>query len=91
MRALSTLFRKVHPLQVLAPCSDRININSQIMDMYLEHLLPEIAQPGDDRNYGSAAMIDVMILQVVKRPFFCGLQIIVVVYCPAGGRPQSRP
>ena len=41
-----------------------MNINDQIMSMYLEHLLPEITQPGDDHNYGSAAMYDVMILQV---------------------------
>lgn len=31
--------------------------------MYLEHLLPEIAAPGDDHNYGSSAMNDVTALQ----------------------------
>ena len=31
---------------------------------YVEHLMPEITTPGDDHNYGSAAMLDVMILQV---------------------------
>ena len=41
-----------------------VNINSSIMDMYLEHLLPEITAPGDDHNYGSSAMHDVTVLQV---------------------------
>lgn len=50
-------------LQVLAP-SARVNINSQVLSMYLEHLLPEIAAPGDDHNYGSSAMNDVTALQV---------------------------
>lgn len=48
---------------MLAPCA-RVNINGQIMDMYLAHLLPEIAAPGDDHNYGSSAMNDVTALQV---------------------------
>ena len=55
--------------QVLAPGSETININDQIMAMYLDHLLPEITQPGDDMNYGSCAMDDVMVLQV--RPGGC--------------------
>lgn len=50
--------------QVLAPSARSVNINAAIMDMYLEHLMPEMTQPGDDHNYGSAAMYDVMILQV---------------------------
>lgn len=48
---------------MLAP-SARVNINSQVLSMYLEHLLPEIASPGDDHNYGSSAMNDVTALQV---------------------------
>lgn len=39
-------------------------MNQSILKLYLEHLLPEITSPGDDGNYGSAAMYDVMILQV---------------------------
>ncbi|GAB4815345.1 hypothetical protein N2152v2_002391 [Parachlorella kessleri] len=58
--------------QVLAPCSARVNINDQIMTMYLEHLLPEITQPGDDHNYGSAAMYDVMILQALSKRIHFG-------------------
>ena len=41
-----------------------MNINPSILAMYLEHLLPEIAAPGDDHNYGSSAMNDVTALQV---------------------------
>ena len=51
-------------LQELAPCAVDININAQIMTMYLEHVLPAITQPGSDNNFGSAAMHDVLCLQV---------------------------
>lgn len=57
---------------MLAPCSARINVNPQILAMYLEHLMLEIAQPGDDGNYGSAAMYDVMILQALSKRIHYG-------------------
>jgi hypothetical protein len=41
-----------------------VSINLAILGMYLDHLLPEIAAPGDDHNYGSSAMNDVTALQV---------------------------
>lgn len=40
--------------------------------MYLEHLLPEITQAGDDHNYGSSAMYDVMILQALSKRIHYG-------------------
>ena len=50
--------------QVLAPCAKGINVNDAVMRLYLEQLLPGIAAPGDDGNYGSAACYDVLCLQV---------------------------
>lgn len=50
--------------QVLAPCARRININDKIFSLYLDHLIPGITQLGDDNNYGSAALSDVLTLQV---------------------------
>ena len=51
--------------QVLSPAAVRaVSINPAILGMYLDHLLPEIAAPGDDHNYGSSAMNDVTALQV---------------------------
>jgi chorismate mutase len=58
--------------QVLAPCGARINLNASIMAMYLDHLLPDIAPGGDDSNYGSAALYDVMILQALSRRIHYG-------------------
>lgn len=59
--------------QVLATCSTAVNINDQIMDMYLHHLLPEIAAPGDDHNYGSSAMNDVTVLQALSKRIHYGM------------------
>lgn len=50
--------------QVLAPYAREININSKIMALYLDHLLPGITQPGVDNNFGSSACYDVLALQV---------------------------
>ncbi|PRW32941.1 chorismate mutase [Chlorella sorokiniana] len=58
--------------QVLASCA-RVNINSQVLSMYLEHLLPEIAAPGDDHNYGSSAMNDVTALQALSKRIHYGM------------------
>lgn len=49
---------------LLHPHASSININADVMDMYLNKLLPRVTQPGDDSNYGSAAMYDVLCLQV---------------------------
>ena len=51
-------------MQVLAPYAKDININGEVMDMYLRHLLPGITRAEDDGNYGSAACYDVLCLQV---------------------------
>ena len=50
-------------LQDLAPYHRDVNVNAEILAMYTEHLLPEITEPGDDNNYGSAATLDVHCLQ----------------------------
>ena len=55
-------------LQFLAPCARDININGDVMALYLDQLLPGITVPGDDGNYGSAACYDVLCLQVALNP-----------------------
>ena len=60
-----------YPPVLWGPASE-VNVNPKIMDMYIAHLLPEIAAAGDDRNYGSAAMYDVMILQSLSRRIHYG-------------------
>ena len=67
--------------QVLSPAAVRaVSINPTILGMYLDHLLPEIAAPGDDHNYGSSAMNDVTALQVQKgQGWWCA--------CGAVGQP----
>lgn len=58
-------------LQVLAPYAKQININNDVMDMYLRHLLPGITGGGDDGNYGSSACYDVLCLQVPRFTALC--------------------
>lgn len=48
------------------------NVNASILELYLDHLLPEITAPGDDGNYGSAAMNDVIILQALSKRIHYG-------------------
>lgn len=58
--------------QVLVPRAKAINLNSQIMDLYLQELMPGITEPGDDNNYGSAAMQDVLCLQALSKRIHYG-------------------
>lgn len=59
-------------LQVLAPRAKAINVNSRIMDLYLQHLLPGITEDGDDNNYGSSATNDVLCLQALSKRIHYG-------------------
>ena len=52
---------------MLAPYHRSINLNSQIMQLYITQLLSAITAPGDDSNYGSAAMYDVLCLQALSQ------------------------
>lgn len=58
--------------QVLAPCAEAINLNNVVMDLYLHELVPGITEPGDDNNYGSAAMQDVLCLQALSKRIHYG-------------------
>jgi chorismate mutase len=49
---------------VLAPFSDEINYNPQIMRVYLEEVIPAVTRNGSDNNHGSSCLIDVTLLQV---------------------------
>jgi chorismate mutase len=62
-------------IKVLHPAADSININKDIWSMYYNDLLPKIVAPGDDGNYGSASVCDVLCLQV-----FHYTQILLVCY-----------
>ena len=42
------------------------------MDLYLQELMPGITEPGDDNNYGSAAMQDVLCLQALSKRIHYG-------------------
>ena len=57
---------------MLYPAAKEVNVNNAIMDMYLEHLLPGISETGDDGQYGSSAMYDVMILQALSKRIHYG-------------------
>ena len=54
------------------PQAKGINLNKQIMDLYLQELMPGITEPGDDNNYGSAAMQDVLCLQALSKRIHYG-------------------
>ena len=42
------------------------------MGLYLQELVPGITEPGDDNNYGSAAMQDVLCLQALSKRIHYG-------------------
>lgn len=60
----ASMQRTYYFLQVLAPFNKEINVNDRVRELYIDHLLPRLAAEGDDNNYGSSAMYDVLALQV---------------------------
>jgi chorismate mutase len=49
---------------MLHEVAGRININAEILDVYLSTILPGFTEEEDDGQYGSSAMYDVLLLQV---------------------------
>ncbi|KAL1920070.1 uncharacterized protein VTP21DRAFT_1216 [Calcarisporiella thermophila] len=49
-----------------------INVNAEIRRLYLENIVPAICPPGNDKNYGSAALGDVECLQALSRRIHYG-------------------
>ncbi|CAJ2648065.1 unnamed protein product [Trifolium pratense] len=58
--------------QVLHHCAHSININPMIWNMYFKDLLPRLVKPGDDGNYGSAAVCDTLCLQALSKRIHYG-------------------
>jgi len=56
--------------QVLVP--NDISINPEIYTLYTDQLIPTFTEDGDDNNYGSAAMYDIIILQAMSKRIHYG-------------------
>ncbi|PVU84746.1 hypothetical protein BB559_005145 [Furculomyces boomerangus] len=55
---------------VLKP--NNINVNDQIKSIYIDFVVPQICESGDDKNYGSAATRDIECLQALSRRIHYG-------------------
>eukprot|EP00241_Pyramimonas_parkeae_P006978 CAMPEP_0114256898 /NCGR_PEP_ID=MMETSP0058-20121206/18426_1 /TAXON_ID=36894 /ORGANISM="Pyramimonas parkeae, CCMP726" /LENGTH=336 /DNA_ID=CAMNT_0001371551 /DNA_START=13 /DNA_END=1023 /DNA_ORIENTATION=+ len=51
---------------------DHISLNDEILDLYVNTLVPEFTEEGNDNNYGSAAMYDCMCLQALSKRIHYG-------------------
>ncbi|CAI8595251.1 unnamed protein product [Vicia faba] len=58
--------------QVLHPIADSININDNVWSVYFKVLIPQLVKEGDDGNYGSSAVCDVMCLQALSKRIHYG-------------------
>lgn len=56
---------------VLKPCV--VNLNADIMDLYLRKVLPSLCRPGDDEQHGSSVVRDVTLLQAISKRVHYGL------------------
>lgn len=61
-----------YPRTVAPSLHHSININSQILDWYIDAVVPSICLPGDDQNYGSAATCDINCLQLLSKRIHYG-------------------
>ncbi|XP_058727419.1 chorismate mutase 1, chloroplastic-like [Vicia villosa] len=58
--------------QVLHPIAESININDNVWSVYFKVLIPQLVKEGDDANYGSSAVCDVMCLQALSKRIHYG-------------------
>ena len=49
-----------------------VNINRRIRQVYIEHIVPAVCRPGDDQQYGSSAVNDVILLQALSKRIHYG-------------------
>jgi chorismate mutase len=56
-----------------APAARQVAANARVLKAYLDVVLPLVAQPGDDSNYGSAATLDVLCLQALSKRIHYGM------------------
>eukprot|EP01024_Parvocaulis_polyphysoides_P064027 TRINITY_DN7427_c0_g1_i1.p3 TRINITY_DN7427_c0_g1~~TRINITY_DN7427_c0_g1_i1.p3 ORF type:complete len:215 (-),score=19.96 TRINITY_DN7427_c0_g1_i1:1452-2039(-) len=59
--------------QVLAPYAKSINLNTDLLRLYIQDLIPAITQKGDDGNYGSSGLCDVNALQAISKRIHFGM------------------
>ncbi|KAF9174426.1 chorismate mutase aro7 [Mortierella sp. AD011] len=70
----SPLPKPILPLLDFPPTLHKndINVNKDIMERYLQDIVPKICVPGDDLNYGSSATRDVECLQALSKRIHYG-------------------
>lgn len=60
---------------VLTSNHEEVNCNSEILTYYLESVLPSIAEEGVDEHRGTAALIDIQLLQEMSRRIHLGKMV----------------
>lgn len=58
---------------VLHPCI--VNLNGEIMDMYLSRVVPGLCGPGDDQQHGSSVVADIAALQAISKRVHYGFYV----------------
>jgi len=58
--------------EALWPGHKGINLNGEVMRLYVEELVPGVAPPGDCGNYGSATLLDIAALQALSKRIHYG-------------------
>lgn len=59
---------------------NNININSDILKIYINLIIPLICKEGDDNNYGSSVVCDINVLQALSKRIHYGKFVAEVKY-----------
>ena len=52
-----------------------VNLNNEVMDMYLQRVLPSLCAKGDDQQHGSAVVADIAVLQAISKRVHYGFYV----------------
>ena len=56
--------------QLLAP--NDVDVNAEILDLYIHQIVPAVCKPGDDEQHGSSVLADITLLQAISRRVHLG-------------------
>lgn len=74
----SPVIPPLHFPPILHP--NTVNVNANILKMYVEDIIPYICQKGTDGNFGSCATKDVDALQILSRRIHMGKFVAGLFY-----------
>jgi chorismate mutase len=65
--------------EILLSCKDKVNVNSEVMKLYVNKIVQDLCIQGDDEQYGSSVLCDINAMQVNRLPLILLLKLTSII------------